>query len=399
VRPEGFRFTPGTPTWSTATSTDGILVDLHQLRRCIAGFIAAPAGRRDEMREVTGVVRRTRATGRKLAAAVGAVAILLATIGSAMATPPAVALGTAVVDGDPSEWGAADRFADLFVYGDRSDVRGDVYARYDCDEQTLVVYVTATDGDLRSDEPNETWVRIDDEYRSVRGDAGNDGVPPDFEWVGYAVVDGRETATGFEASMPMTPGAHTMFLHVHQWFTDDDLATSLVIVRDTPIVATCVDPSPSPSPSPEPSVAPSPSPSPDPSPSPEPSVAPSPSPSPEPSVDPSGEPNPSPSPDPSVDPSPSPSPDPSVDPSGEPNPSPSPDPSQDPSPEPSVDPSPSPTGEVGGITFSPEVTPPPTDGSGPISTTSDGLLGVFAGLGLVALAGILSARRFNERSR
>jgi len=243
---------------------------VRPMRRVIVGFIAAAAGWRDEMREVMGVVRRTRATGRTLAVAMGAAAIALATVGPSIAAPPAVSLGTAVVDGSAAEWGSNDRFADLFVYGDRSDVRGDVYARYDCDDETLFVYVAATDGQLRADEPNEAWVRIDDAYRSVRGDAGNDGVPPDFAWVG---LDGLN-ATGFEASMAMAPGSHTMFLHVHQWWTDDDLALSLVIVRDTPIIATC--PAPSPDVSPSPGVSPSPDVSPSPGASVDPSLSASP---------------------------------------------------------------------------------------------------------------------------
>jgi hypothetical protein len=156
-------------------------------------------------------------------------------------------------------------------------------------------------------------------------------------------------ATGYEASMVMTPGSHTMFLHVHQWFDDADLALSLVIIRDTPIVATCTEPSPSPSPE----VSPSPSPSASPSPSPE--VSPSPS--------------------PEVSPSPSGPVDPGT----------------------TASPSPSPTGEVKGVTFAP--TPPPTDRADGRSTGQADLLPVIAGLGLLSLALVLAPRLRGDRRR
>jgi hypothetical protein len=312
----------------------------------------------------TGGPRRARALGRRMMiAAVGVTAVASVSIGSVLAAPPNVALGTAVVDGVSTEWGAADRFADLFVYGNRSDVRGDVYARYDCAAETLYVYVAATDGQLRADQPTEAWVRIDDEYRSVRGDSGNDGVPPDFAWVGLDGVN----ATGYEASMIMSPGSHTMFLHVHQWFDDADLALSLVIIRDTPIVATCTEPSPSPEVSPSPSPEVSPSPSPEVSPSPSPEVSPSPS--------------------PEVSPSPSPSPSPDV----------SPSPSGPVDPGTTASPSPSPTGEVKGVTFAP--TPPPTDRVDGRSTGQADLLPVIAGLGLLSLALVLAPRLRGDRRR
>lgn len=200
------------------------------------------------MFDSTGVGRRTRATGRTTAiASLGAALIALAALGTVTAAPPNVVVGVAAVDGNAGEWTSADRFADLVVYGDRNTVVGDVYARYDCGAGTLYLYATATVGNpLRADRPREAWVQIDlpstSTERTVSGTSGNDGTPPDFAWTG---LDGAD-ATGFEASMPLAQGSHTMYLHVHQWFDDEDGARSLVILRDTALQVACPVVTPSP---------------------------------------------------------------------------------------------------------------------------------------------------------
>lgn len=141
--------------------------------------------------------------------------------------PPAPGYGTAVVDGLYEEWEFTDDFfADMYRAGDPGKpLESKLYLRYDCEGQVMFVLVL-TEQDVigfhssGSTDPT-SWVAVDHHNQKVvNEDAGNDGFPPDFSWVGQGYDGNPEHMLGFEASFPMTPGTYHLFVHTLVW---DDL--------------------------------------------------------------------------------------------------------------------------------------------------------------------------------
>lgn len=175
--------------------------------------------------------RRTHA-----ALAVAAIAAAFAIALPALAAAPFPASGLATVDGDPSEWGAGDLFAEM-----KGDVGNETWAtlslRYDCDSHVLSAMVMAHDGvTLRADRPENAYLRVDEVGKLVSGESGNDGIPPEFSWVAR---DG-DGAQGYEASGVVAPGEHTIRAHV---LMVDDSADGYLPLdsdpRNGPLTLTC----------------------------------------------------------------------------------------------------------------------------------------------------------------
>jgi cell division septation protein DedD len=288
-----------------------------------------------------------------------AVAALL-TLGIAptvMAAPPAPSPGSAVVDGDPSEWSLGeDRFADLTRGGVAGrPVVGGLYLRYDCETETLygLVLIDEPDRALAS-RGDAAYLRIGT-TKLVGGESGNDGTPPDFEWVDR---DG-DLAAGFEASGQLAPGTYTIRSHVLILAEDEEDGYDAVdnVGRSTPLEIECVEPTPTPTPAPTEE--------------PTPTATPTPAPT--------EEPNPTPTATPA--------------PTEEPNPTPTPAPTEAPTA------TPTPEGSVAPATGTPQVTLPPTDGVVPDTTTTSprGLGLALLGLGLLSAAVVLIGRPSRSR--
>lgn len=287
--------------------------------------------------------------------ALGSVALLVAAAlaPTSFAAAPFPIAGTAVVDGDPSEWGAGDHFADMT---DNGEADGEVLAtlslRYDCETETLFALVLATgEGQLRQDRPDEAYLRIDGSGKLVDGNSGNDGTPPDFAWVGG---DGT-SADGYEASASIAPGAYTIRAHVLLWWDDSDGYLTLDSVpREAPLTIDC------PEPTPEPTATPTATPEATATATPEPTATATPEPTPTGSVEPTAS----------------------------------------ASATPTTPAEPTPTGSVDAATGTPAITLPPTDTGmvgGPTSP-ADGMRLAFLGLGLLmgALALLVPAPRRRE---
>ena len=84
--------------------------------------------------------------------------------------------------------------------------------------ETLFALVTAAPGEiLKTEDTAEAYLRLGPTGKLVSGLSGNDGVAPDFAWVGQSGI----TASGFEASATVAPGSYPASLRVHAKLPDD----------------------------------------------------------------------------------------------------------------------------------------------------------------------------------
>jgi hypothetical protein len=151
---------------------------------------------------------------------------------TASAAAPDVTKGSANVDGNIGEWDlATDFFAGLDAGG---PIRADAYARYDCTAQVLYVMVLARAGeDIKTNEPGDHYVRINDTGKLVSDLSGDDGTAPDFHFVNQS----GNTADGWEASGPLPPGSYD--IRIFTKVVDEDTDGYDAIRRDTQIGMDC----------------------------------------------------------------------------------------------------------------------------------------------------------------
>jgi len=157
-------------------------------------------------------------------------------------TPPHPAYGTRVVDGDYSEWYLSlDFFAEMYrAANPRKNVESKLYLRYDCSTSTLYALVLAVTDvsvvvDVYPTEPDEAFIKINGS-KVVDGNSGDDGTPPDFEWVGRS-GDGHY-AEGWEASASLAEGSYTLDVHTNV-FDDGEQQTSAVANRAISLTISC----------------------------------------------------------------------------------------------------------------------------------------------------------------
>ncbi len=175
-------------------------------------------------------VRLHAATGSwpaRIGLGVAAAAVALAGAVPVAALAPIPAPGAAVIDGDPSEWSPGDLFTTMQHHGS-AKVVGTFSLRYDCATQILSALVLSTDGAIfKSDRPEVAFLRIDGVGKLVSGESGDDGIPPDFAWVGQI----GSAARGFEASGVVVPGEHTIRAHILMF---DDSADGYLTIDSNP---------------------------------------------------------------------------------------------------------------------------------------------------------------------
>jgi len=173
------------------------------------------------------------------------------------AAAPHPSAGSATVDGSTADWSlGADFFGDMTDAGvDGRPVRAKLYLRYDCDAEVLYGLVLVQgDEKARKDRPDEAYIRIDGSGKLMSATYGNDGNPPDFEWVN----PNGEAADGWEGSGSLAPGSYTVRAHV---LVADDSADGYtpmdVVGRNVPLEIDCGEvgptqgtPTPTPTPAP-----------------------------------------------------------------------------------------------------------------------------------------------------
>lgn len=153
--------------------------------------------------------------------------------GSGCCAPPILALGTAVVDGHYGEWHLAnDFFAYMYRGGDSTKVaESRLYLRYDCATGVAYALVLCEPGVIGYVDPAEdgdAWIAIDTHTKKVVNmDSGNDGVPPDFAWIGLGFDGNPQHALGYEASFYATRLTNVIFVHIDVW--DEELQTSALV--------------------------------------------------------------------------------------------------------------------------------------------------------------------------
>jgi hypothetical protein len=139
-----------------------------------------------------------------------------------LAAPPYPSLGTAVVNGLYNEWSLSnDFFSNMYRAGDATKpLESTLYLRYNCVTNTLYALVLCTPGVPGYIDSTATtaWIAIDAQNNKVVNElAGNDGVPPDFEWIGRGYDGNYWHAQGYEASFHLVPGAYEIIAHINVW--------------------------------------------------------------------------------------------------------------------------------------------------------------------------------------
>jgi hypothetical protein len=147
-------------------------------------------------------------------------AVLAMSVAS-LATPPQPSPGTAVVDGNYGEWDLVnDFFANMYRAGNPSKpLESKLYLRYDC--ATHVVYAlclkAGSDPIIADPNPEQNWLAINTQSNKVvTGISGNDGIPPDFEFINAVAPTPPDTLTfadGWEASFALAEGSYTLIGH------------------------------------------------------------------------------------------------------------------------------------------------------------------------------------------
>jgi len=121
-------------------------------------------------------------------------------------------------------------------------IESKLYLRFDCATHTLYVLVLAEPGvTIRagSSDHDDNYVKIDG-IKKVDGNSGDNGIPPDFSYIGLS----GGTAQGWEASFILPEGSYlgggtNKGLNVHTQVNDEGSQTSAVKNRSIDLVIDC----------------------------------------------------------------------------------------------------------------------------------------------------------------
>jgi hypothetical protein len=160
----------------------------------------------------------------------------------ANASTPEPTYGSAVVDGDPGEWDlTVDQFAPLYQAGmSNKPIEGYVYLRYDCSDNVMYALVKTVAGVtvLSNMGSDVHYIKIDGPGGTVvNSGSGNDGTPPDFEW-----VQSNGDTIGWEASFNLAMGLHTILVHTQVYNPNSGETNSTAALEGyLPIMVACYD--------------------------------------------------------------------------------------------------------------------------------------------------------------
>jgi hypothetical protein len=147
------------------------------------------------------------------------VALLLSFAAAALAAPPTPTYGTANMDGNSGEWNLVQDFFSLMYRAGNptKPVESRAYLRYNCTTQTMYVLVLMEPNSIGYIDPNAqtAWVAINAQNNKVvTENSGDDGIPPDFQWIGQGYDGNPQHVRGYEASFPLAPGSYNIIFHV-----------------------------------------------------------------------------------------------------------------------------------------------------------------------------------------
>jgi hypothetical protein len=149
------------------------------------------------------------------------------------------------INGSDGDWDepTADFLAEMYEAGKpEKDVLSHLYGRYDCATQTFYVHVVTVAGWVILPSDNDNYVKLGQTDKLVDGSDGDDGVPPDFAYVGQKA---------WEASFHLAPGSYLgdNGLNVHAQVVPVTLSsTSAVADRRMDAIIDCSAPPPTPTP-------------------------------------------------------------------------------------------------------------------------------------------------------
>jgi hypothetical protein len=106
------------------------------------------------------------------------------------------------IDGSAGDWDepAADFLSDMFEAGKpEKDVLSRLYGRYDCAAETFYVFIQTVPGWNILPSDNDNYVKLGQTDKLVDGASGNNGIPPDFAYIG---------AKAWEAAFHLDPGSY-----------------------------------------------------------------------------------------------------------------------------------------------------------------------------------------------
>lgn len=159
---------------------------------------------------------------------VAAIAILMPVLAST--DTPDVSLGAVVVDGDYGDWDlVADFFSDMYRAGNpKFPLESKLYLKYDCNTLTMYALVLCEPGvpayivqpDGVNPDTTTAWIALDNwNDKVVNEEDDNDGVPPDFAWIGRGYDGDWWHAQGYEASFLIAGdgSTHDIFVQIDVW--------------------------------------------------------------------------------------------------------------------------------------------------------------------------------------
>ncbi len=182
-----------------------------------------------------------RRLSRTTTAIVMMVALFMMSVGLAYAQEPAYGDGI-IVDGDTSDWNLTDDFfANMYVAGNSNKQHlSTLYLRYDCSDNTLYALVLKETGTVEQS-ASDAWIAINAvNDKRVNGSSGDDGTPPDFQW-----VFDNTTLLGYEASFTLAEGTYDIEAHLNiNWDNESQTSSTGKLAQDNAIELTLDCPEP-----------------------------------------------------------------------------------------------------------------------------------------------------------
>jgi hypothetical protein len=123
------------------------------------------------------------------------------------------------VDGNSGEWNLVNDFFSLMYRAGNptKPVESKAYLRYNCGTGTMYVLVLMEPNSIGYIDPfaQTAWVAINAQNNKVvTENSGDDGIPPDFQWIGQGYDGDPQHVRGYEASFQIGPGSYNIIFHV-----------------------------------------------------------------------------------------------------------------------------------------------------------------------------------------
>jgi hypothetical protein len=142
-----------------------------------------------------------------------------------------------IVDGQYNEWDLSkDFFSNMWRAGDPNKpnpvLESKLFLRYDCSAGTMYALVLNEPGVIGVNSADDAWIKVDGN-KVVGGSSGDNGEPPDFQWI----RDSSNNIIGYEASFNKATGSYSLDAHIQ--VNDDGSQTSRTNKNKICLVISC----------------------------------------------------------------------------------------------------------------------------------------------------------------